>query len=149
MPYSSEGGLRVPPNPICPTVQEGTVTDLRTATFMLGVDHELDVDGEFVQGWVFGIFTEEDDTGANASMVSSDGVVVSSPEWVKIAGEMDESDPAATEDVRRGLCDRVEVCRGVIEGRCWALSPEGVRTVLERVAREHGYELPPANEPAS
>jgi len=151
MSRSAEGTPYVPPNPICPSDQSGSLPDLSTTAFELNVDA---IEGCTHYYAVFGSVASDECTGIyDANFVET--AILTIPSSSELARQLHavaelegiegtqkvasatipSNEHPVAERMRTAFCERVANCRGVIGGECWALGASAVREVVEEALR--------------
>lgn len=126
--------------PMCPTTKFGNNFEPNVHKFELHVidsDFAKIHDGLASITEIYGFFYEEEGSEKFSGVIDTETLLVPLGSNIALtAHTIDRSGP----DVRRRLgtlfCERITQCRGIIKGKCWALSAYAVKEVIEKVAAE-------------
>lgn len=141
-----EGKPFVPPNPVCPAGQEGTIPDISAVTFRLSLDPHP---GQEEPAGVWGAFNTVDELGDQKDLVQTDvwELPPDSPtirrlyDLLPTRGDrlayqlVGHTGSPFVEKVRRRFCERIADCQGIVNGECWALGATAVQEVIEETLR--------------
>ncbi len=144
-----EGTPFVPPKPLCPTFQQGHLSDLEAVPFLLTVEpgkgRPTEVGGEFYvdaedikRGYVeTDIMQPPPDPSLLQRLLELTYTKTESGEWGRA---LNNTQSPFVERVRKRFCERVANCLGVIDGECWALGKSAVKEVIEQALKDHDGE---------
>ena len=137
-------GLSVPPNPLCPSIQQGKRIDLSEEDFRLFVNYELnhvdmivafgDPNGTRHGGIVeSNVLTEPVDSNLVKKVHRI--ITSSTSRYKDLRGTaiVEATESKTVAKMRDMFLDRVRGCPGVEGGKCWALNEHALREVLEAV----------------